>query len=131
MNEVKFTIKLPPITKKNSMQVGTNRYTGKTFVTQSKQYKQYEKDVANFIPVITMIDKPINIKALFYMPTKRKVDKLNLEAALHDILVKYEVLLDDNSDIVVSTDGTRVYKGVGSENARTEVTITYLEEAAE
>ena len=33
--EVKYTIKLPPVTKKNSQQILTNRATGRQFIMPS------------------------------------------------------------------------------------------------
>lgn len=74
----------------------------------SAQYNQYEKDCAVFLKSLG-IDQPVNIAAKFYMPTKRRVDLTNLNEALHDILVKYGVLADDNAKIIVSTDGSRVF----------------------
>lgn len=68
------------------------------------------------------IDYPVNVKAVFYMQTKRKVDLTNLHEALHDILVKYGVLEDDNFKIIQSTDGSRV--SYDKWNPRTEVEIT-------
>ena len=120
---LKFTIKVAPATKKNSMQVSFKNHT----VRQSKPYLQYEKDC---LKVITgtyklHIEKPVNIKALYFMPTHRRVDLTNLNSALHDVLVKAGVLLDDNCKIVVSTDGSRVL--YDKENPRTEVTITPYE----
>lgn len=41
---VKFTIKLPPITKKNSQRIAINRRTGKPFILPSEKYKEYEKN---------------------------------------------------------------------------------------
>ena len=67
--------------------------------------------------------RPVNVRALFYMPTKRRVDLVNLLQALLDILVKYDVLEDDNCNIVASTDGSRVL--YDKENPRTEVIIEY------
>lgn len=37
-----YTIPLPPVTKKNSQRILTNRATGRPFVAPSKQYKDYE-----------------------------------------------------------------------------------------
>jgi len=37
-----------------------------------------------------------NIRLLFYMPTRRKVDKTNLESAIMDVLVDAKILADDN-----------------------------------
>ena len=123
MEEIKFTIPLTPITKKNHTQFCRNKYTGKTFVIQAPAYRQYEKDFMIVCPNIRTIDFPINVQAIYYMPTKRKVDLINLHAALHDCLVKKGVLLDDNCNIVVSTDGSRVY--YDKDNPRTEIVISY------
>ena len=67
----------------------------------------------------------MNVKAVYYMPQARRVDLTNLNSALHDVLVKAEVLKDDSSlspRIVVGTDGSRVE--VDRDNPRTEVEIT-------
>ena len=63
------------------------------------------------------------------MGTKRKVDKLNLQAAADDLLVCAKILKDDNSDIIKSHDGTRVR--YDKERPRTEIIITDYEEEAE
>lgn len=115
-----FTIKLPPITKKNHSQIILVH--GKPRVIPSKQYIQYERDCQFFMPRILTIDKRINVKAIYYMPTRRKVDLTNLHEALHDVLVTYKIIADDNSNIIVSTDGSRVM--YDKENPRTEVEIT-------
>lgn len=93
---------------------------------QAKRYKQYESDAGYFIPdsLRRNINYPVNVKAIYYMPTRCRVDLCNLHAALHDILVKYEVLEDDNCKILVSTDGSRVE--YDKENPRTEVEITEI-----
>ena len=122
MKEIyRFIIPLSPVTKKNSSNIFINRTTGKRFITPSDRYKQYEKDFILLCPLIPTIDYPVNIKALYYMPTKRKVDLINLHEALHDCLVKKGVLYDDNSNIVVSTDGSRVF--YDKLNPRTEIII--------
>ena len=118
---IKFTIPLAPVTKKNSQQIFTNSKTGKPFVTQSKRYKQYEKDVAWFLKPIG-IDYPVNVKALYYIDADRVVDIINLHSALHDCLVKHGVVKDDNYKIIASTDGSRVY--IDRENPRTCIEIT-------
>jgi Holliday junction resolvase RusA-like endonuclease len=122
---VKFTIKLSPVTKKNSQQIVVNPKTKRPFIIPSSQYKQYLKDSGWFIPCPAKpIDYPVNVKAIYYMPTKRKVDLTNLHEALHDILVHYKVLTDDNSGVVYSTDGSRVK--YDKENPRTEIEITKI-----
>lgn len=117
-----FTINLAPVTKKNSQRIVTNSRTGRPFILPSKQYKQYETDCAVFMPKEEMIIDPVNIEAVFYMPTRRAVDLVNLQEALLDVLVAYRVIEDDNSKIVVSMDGSRV--SYDKERPRTEVRIT-------
>lgn len=122
MEEIyRFIIPIPPVTKKNSSSIYINKATGKRFICPSERYKQYEKDFMLLCPPIPIINYPINLKALYFMPSKRKVDLINLHSALHDCLVKKGVLLDDDSSIIVSTDGSRVL--YDKTNARTEITI--------
>lgn len=124
-----ITIPLPPVTKKNSQQIVTRKVNGKSvpMIIPSKKYKEYEKSCGYFIkPKGIKINYPVNVKAVYYMPTRRRVDLCNLHEALHDILVKYEVLEDDNCRIIVSTDGSRVL--YDKENPRTEVTIEAVAE---
>ena len=119
---LKFTIPLPPITKKNSQQIIINRATGRPQIIPSKKYLQYEKDCALFIKGKGLaIDQPVTVQCVYYMPTKRRVDLTNLLEATHDILVKYKVLADDNSGIIYSVDGSRVL--YDKENPRTEIEI--------
>lgn len=119
---LKITIELPPITKKNSQRILVNKSTGKPFIMPSEQYKQYEKDAQWFIRERPRIDYPVNVKCVFYMPTRRRVDLTNLMEAADDVLVHAGVIADDHSGIVVSHDGSRVL--VDKENPRTEIEIT-------
>lgn len=67
------------------------------------------------------INEPVTVRCMYYMPTRRRVDLVNLLEATHDLLVKYEVLADDNCGIIYSVDGSRVL--YDKENPRTEVEI--------
>lgn len=71
------------------------------------------------------IECPVNVKCLFYMQTRRRVDKGNLEACIHDLLVECGILADDNRDIIAATDGSRVL--YDKQNPRVEITITKLD----
>lgn len=126
---IKFTIPLAPISKKNSQRIMTNRATGKPFIMPSAQYKQYERDAARFLPRGVHVAEPVNVKCLFYMPTRRKVDLTNLLEAIDDIMVKAGLLADDNSEIVQSHDGSRVF--YDKANPRTEIIITKNNEVHE
>lgn len=118
---IKFTIPLPPISKKNSQQIYINAKTRKPFIMPSKKYKEYEAAALWYIPKNIFINCPVNVKCLFYMPTRRKCDLTNLLEAVDDVLVKAGLLADDNYTIVESHDGSRVL--YDKENPRTEVYI--------
>lgn len=102
---------------------------GRPVIVPSKAYKQYEKDSRYFMPKIETIDYPVNIKAIYYMPTRIRVDLCNLHEALCDSLVHHGVIADDNCRIVVSMDGSRVE--YSKDNPRTEVTIERVGETNE
>ena len=127
-----YTIPLPPVTKKNSAQIG---HTGQKcpvckrgkFVRllPSKQYREYEEAALWCLQRREPIDRPVNVKCLFYMPTARLVDLTNLLEAADDALVTAGVLADDNSRIVTGHDGSRVL--LDREKPRTEIFITEVE----
>lgn len=78
-------------------------------------------------PVPTQpIDYPVNVQCLFYMQTHRRVDGLNLMAAIDDLLVDCGILADDNSRIVAAHDGSRVL--YDPDSPRVEITITPMQE---
>ena len=124
---VEICIPLPPVTKKNSQRIGYRTMNGKQvpFIIPSAKYKQYEKDCSIFLKPLG-IKEPVNICALFYMPTRRKVDLTNLNEALHDALVANGTLADDNCAIVAGTDGSRVM--YDKDNPQTEVWIEKMDE---
>lgn len=97
-------------------------------VLPSKQYQAYEETCLLQITgkYRQKIDYPINLKCLYYMPTRQKVDMTNLMSATHDILVAGCVIDDDNSKIVKSVDGTRVY--LDRDRPRVEIEIEEFRE---
>lgn len=109
MNTINFVIDVIPRTKKNSNRIV--KIGNKRKVISSKQYEEFEKEciykLDNKLKQLC-IDKPINIRAVFYMDTKRRVDITNLLNALDDMLVKAGVIKDDNRNIVASHDGSLV-----------------------
>lgn len=92
-------------------------------VIPSPQYRQYEKDCLWQVPPKTKqkIDFPVNVQCVYYMPTRRRVDLVNLLEATMDILVAAGVLADDNCRIVAAHDGSRVDHD--KQNPRVEITI--------
>ena len=104
-----------------------NKATGRRFVRPSPQYEDYAAAASYYLrpaPVVP-VDTPVNVQCVYYMPTHHRVDQVNLLEATLDILVEYGVLADDNSNIVVSHDGSRVL--YDKNNPRTEITITDVE----
>lgn len=120
-------IPIQPFAKKNGQKIIINRLTKKPMIIQGEKYLKYERDCGKFLNKHKInIDYSINLKIEFYVPDRRKRDIANYIEAIQDILVKYEVLKDDNYNIVYSLDGTRMY--VDKENPRVEIEITKLEE---
>lgn len=124
--ESTYIIPIDPKTKKNSQQIITIK--GRPMIIPSSAYKKYEKEALRHIvimPFETPIDYPVEVRCLFFMGTRRRVDLNNLLECATDILVKAGVLADDNSNIVFSHDGSRVY--YDKDNPRTEIYIHEVE----
>lgn len=122
INMIKISIPLLCRSKKNSQQIKQNIYTGKKFISQSDLYIQFERDCGYFLNKYARhIDYPINLKCTFFVPDKRRRDIVNLLNAIQDILVHYNVLADDNYNIVQSIDGTRIIYEKGREETIIEI----------
>lgn len=124
-----YTIPLPPVTKKNSAQVVHTGQKcpacgrGKSVrLLPSKKYHEYEEAALWCLQRERPINTPVNVQCLFYMPTARKVDLVNLLEAACDVLVTAGILADDDSNIAYSHDGSRVF--IDREHPRTEIYIT-------
>lgn len=127
---IEITVPLAPITKKNHQEIMRNRKTGKPFAMQSQQYRNYEAAAVwhcKAARVRVPIENPVEVKCLFYMPTRRRVDLTNLLESIDDVMVRAGVLKDDHSGIIVSHDGSRVL--YDKDNPRTEVFIREMEGA--
>lgn len=120
-----ITIPGRPVTKKNSMRI-LRKKDGTPFPAPSKQYLEYQERAGYSIRCkCAGLSGPVNVKGVYYMPTRQRVDLANLLEATCDILVHYGVLEDDNSRIVCSHDGSRVR--YDKENPRAEITIQEAE----
>lgn len=120
-----YEAKIPinPRTKKNSQQIIRNPKTGRPFIVQSKEYKEYEKNAGWFLKIPDKpIETPVNVKCVFYRESRIRCDLTNLLEAIDDILVSYGVLSDDNFTVIASHDGSRVF--IDRDNPRTEITIS-------
>lgn len=111
--------------KKNSQQILYNSKTKKPFISQSKLYKEFETACGYYLNKYKLkISTPVNLKCTFYVQDRRKRDIVNLLNAIQDILVKYEVIEDDNYNIVASVDGSRIiYR---KDNPETVIEITEI-----
>ena len=127
MNEIlKLTITGNPVTKKNSANIFYNKRTGRPFISPSKQYKEYAENFLSQVMEQRATGKKLaesyNVKCLYFMKARRKVDLTNLLEATDDCLVNAGVIIDDNCEVIVSHDGSRVY--YDKENPRVEIYIT-------
>jgi len=133
MKVIKFTIPIAPISKKNSQRIlyrwardkNTGRQKRAPYIAPSKAFEDYQESALWFVPKGKQIDAPVNVKCLFYMPDRRKVDLTNLLEAVDDIMVTAGLLADDNYTIVESHDGSRVL--YDKERPRTEIYIEFIE----
>lgn len=130
METLNLTLYGNPATKKNSARIITMKGKDGSYskLLPSEAYQRYERDCLRQIAGTYRrgIDWPVNVKAVYYMATRRAVDLSNLIEASHDILVKAGVLRDDNRNVIASTDGSRVYWD--KRNPRVEITITDAEQ---
>ena len=125
----KIVIPLAPITKKNSQKIHINHRTGRRYIAPSDTVTIYQNKCLEYLyPFINNAEHfnyPVNVKCLFYMPTRRRVDLTNLLEAIDDILTHYLVIEDDDAQHVGGHDGSRVY--LDKNNPRTEIVITPLD----
>lgn len=115
-----------PRTKKNSQRLVP--FGGRMIPLTSKAYSEYERACLAQITGDKRkgIDCPVNVQAVYFMGTRRKVDLVNLLEATDDILTAAGVILDDHSGIVAGHDGSRVR--YDKDNPRTEIDITWIRE---
>lgn len=115
----KTFIPVIPRTKKNNMRIIYSK--GRPILLPSEKYVQFEKDCQPYLEPLN-IDYPVNVEAIYHRPDKRRVDLCNLHEALCDVLVKYNVVKDDNCNIIYSMDGSKVV--YDKDNPGIELTIT-------
>lgn len=81
-------------------------------------YKQLAETYGHAIP----IDEPVNLQCRFYLGYDYSPDLSGMYEGIQDVLVKAEVLSDDNYKIITSHNGSGV--ALDRERPRIEVTIT-------
>lgn len=124
---MKIILKGRPITKKNHQRIV--QAGGRARLIQAPPYLKYRDDCRWQINILHLndmrINSPINLRCVYYMPTRHRVDLVNLLEATCDILVECGVLEDDNCRIVAAHDGSRV--DYDKHNPRVEITISALQ----
>lgn len=122
---MKLVIMGDPRTKKNSQTV--RRSGTRMYVAPSDAYEKYRRAALMQITgkYRQQISRRINLKCVYFMQTRRRVDLVNLLEATCDILVDAGVLEDDNSRIVAGHDGSRV--DYDKECPRVEIEIEEME----
>lgn len=121
------TIELEPKTKKNGSRIVLIK--GVPRILPSKDFEIYQKGAGFYLGFpegLEAINERVNLECKFYRRTKRRVDLVNLEQAICDILVHYGVLADDSYNIIARMDGSEVF--IDKEHPRTEIKIYKLEE---
>lgn len=124
---MKFTLYGRPITKKNSQRIV--RVNGHSMILPSKAYKDYERDCLTQIRLMhrdLKVTGKVNLKAVYFMPTRHKVDLANLIEATQDILKEAKVIPDDNCKVIAGLDGCRVSEEPDKENPRVEIELTEM-----
>ena len=115
-----------PRTKKNSARI-LRSGAGRPFVAPSKAFEEYQESCLWQIRTPhSPVSARVNVRCIYYMQTRRKVDLANLIEATCDILVKAGVLADDNSQIAAGHDGSRVE--YDKNNPRVEIEIEEMED---
>ena len=106
------------------------RRDGSRFVSPNAGYQNWERTAAQILALMNRgelpISEPVNVAEVFYMPTARRVDLLNLQEAIDDALVRAGVLSDDSVKIVAGHEGSTAK--IDRNDPRIEITITPAQE---
>ena len=124
--------------KKNSQRTIWHKYLKRVITVYTANYTSWEKDamkqlgygangkISNNKTRVKNIDYPIILKCHFYNYDKRKRDISNFYEGIQDLLVKMNILEDDNYHIIIGHDGSRMY--LDKENPRLEFWILKADE---
>lgn len=125
MNTMHLTLYGDPRTKKNSARI-LKAHANRRIVAPSAAFEAYQESCLWQIRAPhSPVSARVNVRCVYYMKTARRVDLANLIEATCDILVKANVLEDDNSKIVAAHDGSRV--DYDKNYPRVEIEITEME----
>jgi len=119
--------------KKNSYRNFWHKYTGKMITVVSTNFSSWEKDAMRQLGYSANgkfnknktrtkgIDCPVILKCHFYNYDKRTRDISNYYEGIQDLLVDAEILKDDNFNIIIGHDGSRMF--IDSQHPRIEFWI--------
>lgn len=100
-----------PVVKKNNQKVS---FRGKYPIKyNTPAYARWEASAIRQLwgsekPKYT-IDEPVLLVCTFFMQTQRRVDLSALYEGIQDVLVKTNIIADDNCKIIIGHDGSRVH----------------------
>lgn len=112
------------ISKKNSKQVGRNRYTNKIYVTASDAWKTFEKDALYQLKRYRAkehFEGPIKIYYSLFYKDKGWLDIDNAVTSINDLLQKATIIRDDR-DIKEA----HIYIIEGHKEWKSEIIIAYV-----
>lgn len=120
---MKLTITGDCPSKKNNKRIVTNKKTGKPFIISSERHNSWEQnalfELKQQFDGYKVTQYPITLTAIFYNGSKRRKDLDNQISSVLDVLVKAEVLEDDNVNFI---DSLQIqYGGVDKEAPRVEI----------
>lgn len=120
---MKLTITGDCPSKKNNKRIVTNKKTGKPFIISSERHNSWEEnalfELKQQFDGYKVTQYPITLTAIFYNGSKRRKDLDNQISSVLDVLVKAEVLEDDNVNFI---DSLQIqYGGVDKEAPRVEI----------
>ena len=118
MTKTQFTIPGRIPSKKNSRRCFVKR--GRMFNIPSKDYTQWEINAKFHLPDI-YIETVRKISVVIYAPDKRSADLTNKIESIMDLMVKGQVIKDDNWFVVPKL--SLVFGGVNKKEPRAEITI--------
>jgi Holliday junction resolvase RusA-like endonuclease len=128
---LRYTVSGRPYVKKSNQRVVPVMRKGKPSFTKidTPVYKQWHKRALQELNRQRIPAHPIkqrlNMKAVFYMPDRNRVDLSALYEGIQDVLVEVGVIADDNFKIIAGHDGSRVL--IDKNNPRMEIELTPME----
>lgn len=120
-----------PYIKKNNQRVIYHRYLKRNIVVYSAKYQFWEKEAMKQLGLSNngkwvidknmprLIEHPVILKCHFYLGDRRIRDISALYEGIQDVLVKSQILKDDNYNIIIGHDGSRCF--YDKENPRMEI----------